>query len=44
MALHAAQVSFPHPLSGTRLEVSAPLPEELQRVWSALSAAEAAQR
>jgi tRNA pseudouridine65 synthase len=37
MALHAERVSFPHPTSGVLLEVQAPLPAELQRVWSALS-------
>jgi 23S rRNA-/tRNA-specific pseudouridylate synthase len=39
MALHAERVSFPHPSSGALLEVQAPLPGELQRVWSALLAA-----
>jgi tRNA pseudouridine65 synthase len=42
MALHAERVSLVHPVSGVRLEVCAPLPEELQRVWSALSAVQAA--
>ncbi len=42
MALHAERLSLVHPLSGALLELHAPLPDELQRVWSGLSAAAAA--
>src|SRR3954469_2541712 len=38
MALHAERVSFPHPLHGTPLEVSAPVPAELARVLAELAA------
>jgi tRNA pseudouridine65 synthase len=33
MALHAERISFPHPTSGTRLQVSAPLPADLRSVF-----------
>jgi tRNA pseudouridine65 synthase len=41
MGLHAERVSFVHPISGVELEVCAPLPEDLRRVWEALSAGQA---
>jgi tRNA pseudouridine65 synthase len=34
--LHASKLSLPHPLSGHRIEVEAPLPEELRRTLDAL--------
>jgi 23S rRNA pseudouridine1911/1915/1917 synthase len=34
--LHAARLAFPHPFTGTRVDVSAPLPTELKRFLSAL--------
>ena len=34
--LHASAISFRHPGSGTRIEVSAPVPEALRRVLSSL--------
>jgi tRNA pseudouridine65 synthase len=37
MALHAERVSFPHPVHGAPLAVSAPVPVELARVLTALS-------
>jgi len=42
MALHAERVSFVHPVHGTPLEVSAPVPVELARVLAALSRGNAA--
>ena len=33
--LHAHRLSFPHPLTGKKLTITAPLPEDLQK-WSAL--------
>jgi tRNA pseudouridine65 synthase len=38
MALHAERVSFPHPLQGGRVEVVAPVPEDLTSVLTALAA------
>ena len=37
LALHAERVSFAHPGTGSLLEVHAPLPSELQELWSELS-------
>jgi 23S rRNA pseudouridine1911/1915/1917 synthase len=37
-ALHAARISFTHPVSGQRLEVSAPLATDMQRVLDVLRA------
>jgi tRNA pseudouridine65 synthase len=34
--LHASKLSLPHPVSGQRIEVEAPLPEELQHTLSVL--------
>ena len=36
MVLHAASVAFPHPSSGERIEVQAPLPAELSTLLEAL--------
>ncbi len=36
--LHAAELAFPHPVSGERLEVYSPLPDELARYLDALTA------
>jgi 23S rRNA pseudouridine1911/1915/1917 synthase len=35
--LHAARLGFPHPFSGERIDVSSPLPADLERFLSALS-------
>jgi len=37
--LHAARLGFSHPASGSRLEITAPLPDELRRVLEALGLA-----
>jgi 23S rRNA pseudouridine1911/1915/1917 synthase len=37
-ALHAALLEFPHPVSGKRMRVEAPLPPELTVVWRTLIA------
>ena len=37
--LHAARLGLAHPVTGSRLEVAAPLPEELRRVLGALGLA-----
>ena len=42
MALHAERLRLVHPVSGLPLEISAPLPAELESVWSALLAAQEA--
>ena len=42
LALHAEQLSLPHPLDGTRLSILAALPEDLRHVLSALAAETAA--
>lgn len=34
--LHASSVSFHHPITGKKMQVSAPLPEDMQRVISSL--------
>jgi 23S rRNA pseudouridine955/2504/2580 synthase len=34
--LHAARLSFEHPVSGRRLSLSAPLPEHMARSWDLL--------
>ena len=34
--LHAARLTFPHPFSGEPVEVSSPLPEDLERFLSEL--------
>lgn len=34
--LHARTLAFRHPLSGKAIEITAPLPDELQRSWDAL--------
>jgi 23S rRNA pseudouridine955/2504/2580 synthase len=31
--LHAARLSFPHPVTGRRLSLAAPLPEHMARTW-----------
>jgi len=31
--LHAARLSFPHPMTGRRMSVAAPLPEHMARTW-----------
>jgi 23S rRNA pseudouridine1911/1915/1917 synthase len=37
-ALHAARIAFPHPLiEGARLDVVAPLPDDLARFWASLT-------
>ncbi len=36
-ALHAAELSLDHPISGERLTLSAPLPEDLRTFWESLS-------
>ncbi|HUW97728.1 MAG TPA: RluA family pseudouridine synthase [Acidiferrobacter sp.] len=36
MFLHAARLSFPHPVTGTVLQIAAPLPLDLQRVLERL--------
>jgi 23S rRNA pseudouridine955/2504/2580 synthase len=41
MFLHAASLSLAHPTTGARLELSAPLPEDLQRFLDALPLREA---
>lgn len=43
MFLHAAQLSFAHPLTGAAISLSAPLPDELQAFLDRLDAAEARQ-
>jgi 23S rRNA pseudouridine1911/1915/1917 synthase len=35
-ALHAARLAFNHPRTGARIEVRAPMPEELAEFWNAL--------
>jgi 23S rRNA pseudouridine1911/1915/1917 synthase len=35
--LHATRLAFPHPFSGERIDVSSPLPADLERFLSALS-------
>jgi 23S rRNA pseudouridine1911/1915/1917 synthase len=35
-ALHAARLSFSHPTTGSRVDVAAPLPEDLERALSLL--------
>jgi 23S rRNA pseudouridine1911/1915/1917 synthase len=35
-ALHAAELSLDHPITGDRLSLSAPLPEDLRAFWDAL--------
>ena len=37
--LHAARLGFSHPATGSRLEITAPLPDELRRVLEALGLA-----
>jgi 23S rRNA pseudouridine1911/1915/1917 synthase len=37
-ALHAARLALPHPITGERLEVRAPLPDDLDAFWNAMSA------
>jgi 23S rRNA pseudouridine1911/1915/1917 synthase len=32
-ALHAARLALPHPITGTRLEIEAPLPSDLAAFW-----------
>lgn len=34
--LHARRLALPHPLSGARLVITAPLPEHMARTWEAL--------
>ena len=34
--LHAARLAFPHPVTGKRVAVSAPLPEHMARSWDLL--------
>jgi 23S rRNA pseudouridine1911/1915/1917 synthase len=36
-ALHAWRVAFPHPIDGNRIEVEAPVPEDLGELWRGLS-------
>ncbi len=42
LALHAERLSLPHPIDGTELSITAPLPDDLRHVLSALSAETAA--
>lgn len=35
-ALHAERLALAHPVSGVRLALQAPLPDELQRLWNSL--------
>lgn len=37
-ALHAARLALPHPITGEKLEVEAPLPADLEAFWGALDA------
>jgi 23S rRNA pseudouridine1911/1915/1917 synthase len=37
-ALHAAELSLDHPFTGARLNLAAPLPEDLKAFWDSLSA------
>jgi 23S rRNA pseudouridine955/2504/2580 synthase len=39
MFLHAASLSFVHPISGERLQIEAPLPEDLQSFLDHLNSA-----
>lgn len=39
MFLHAARLAFPHPLTGERIEIDAPLPDDLQFFLDHLNAA-----
>ncbi len=43
LALHASSLAFPHPVTGQRLVVAAPLPDELRQLFSALGVLEAAE-
>jgi 23S rRNA pseudouridine1911/1915/1917 synthase len=36
-ALHAAELSLDHPMTGERLRIEAPLPEDLRRFWDGLA-------
>lgn len=36
-ALHAARLAMPHPMTGTPLEVTAPLPPDLSDFWASLA-------
>jgi 23S rRNA pseudouridine1911/1915/1917 synthase len=36
-ALHAAEIAFPHPVSGVRVLVRAPLPEDMRRYFEVRS-------
>jgi 23S rRNA pseudouridine1911/1915/1917 synthase len=36
-ALHAARLSFAHPMTGARITLTAPLPEDLQAFWDDLA-------
>ena len=36
-ALHAAELSLDHPMTGERLNLHAPLPEDLRAFWEALA-------
>ena len=36
LALHAARLAFTHPRTGERIELSAPLPEDLSRPLAAM--------
>ena len=36
-ALHAARLALPHPITGARLEIHAPLPADLVAFWGAIS-------
>ena len=36
--LHAWRLAFPHPLTGTRIAVEAPMPEDFQKVKRQLRA------
>jgi len=35
-ALHAARLSLPHPITGARLTVEAPLPKDMTDFWAGL--------
>jgi len=38
VALHAWRLAFPHPLRGQRIELEAPLPDDLRRLLAAAEA------
>ena len=42
-ALHAARLSFVHPITGERLSFEAPLPDDMAQAWAALSSSTTAQ-